>query len=194
MERTPRAQGRTCVGCRGQADAAALVRCVRSPDGRVAPDLGHKLGGRGAHVHMKRACVEAAVRGGLARSFSAKVTATADELCALIAAQCDARVAGLVLAANRTRALEVGTDAVLAALRGGAAALVVVAADARGKRADIEGQAMLSGTRCYEHGDKATWGRMVARDELAVFAVTDRRIADEIARMLDDRKALLEVG
>ncbi|MGE5225812.1 MAG: RNase P modulator RnpM [Planctomycetaceae bacterium] len=63
---------RTCVGCRTAAPKGALVRVVRTPGGTVALDPAGSAPGRGAYVHRRAACVEAALRkGGLARSLRA---------------------------------------------------------------------------------------------------------------------------
>ena len=63
---------RTCVGCRVTAPKGALVRVVRTPAGIVAVDAAGSAPGRGAYVHRRAVCVEAAVRrGGLARSLRA---------------------------------------------------------------------------------------------------------------------------
>jgi predicted RNA-binding protein YlxR (DUF448 family) len=61
---------RTCVGCRGKAPKAALIRLVRGLDGRVEIDERAVAPGRGAYLHRDRSCVEAALRkGALARAM-----------------------------------------------------------------------------------------------------------------------------
>lgn len=61
---------RTCVGCRGKATKAELLRVVRTPDGRVEVDPSGRLPGRGAYVHPTEGCVERARRRGtLARAL-----------------------------------------------------------------------------------------------------------------------------
>ena len=63
---------RTCVGCREAAPKPTLVLVVRSPAGGVTVDLAGSAPGRGAYVHRRASCVEAALRkGGLARSLRA---------------------------------------------------------------------------------------------------------------------------
>jgi hypothetical protein len=52
---------RTCVGCRRQAPAGELLRVV-AVDGRVVPDPGRRLPGRGAHLHPDPACLAQAER------------------------------------------------------------------------------------------------------------------------------------
>jgi len=65
---------RTCVGCRGRAPKAELLRLRRDPDGSVRVDpLGAGLG-RGAYVHRDRACVDEAIhRGAVARALRARL-------------------------------------------------------------------------------------------------------------------------
>jgi hypothetical protein len=60
---------RTCVGCRGRAPKAALLRLVVR-DGAIAPDPAGSAPGRGAYLHRDRSCVDRALtRGGLVRAL-----------------------------------------------------------------------------------------------------------------------------
>jgi hypothetical protein len=60
---------RSCVGCRGRAPKAELLRVVRSRDGVRVDPLG-RAPGRGAYVHRDQGCVDVAVRrGALARAL-----------------------------------------------------------------------------------------------------------------------------
>ncbi|MGZ4593253.1 MAG: YlxR family protein [Actinomycetes bacterium] len=52
---------RTCVGCRAKAPARELLRVV-ARDGAAVPDPGHRLPGRGAHLHPDAACLAQAER------------------------------------------------------------------------------------------------------------------------------------
>jgi hypothetical protein len=61
---------RTCAGCRERAPKAELLRVARRPDGRVVVDPTGREPGRGAYVHPRPACVDAAIgRGGLSRAL-----------------------------------------------------------------------------------------------------------------------------
>lgn len=61
---------RTCVGCREPAGKRSLLRFVRSPDGTVRPDPTGSASGRGAYVHRRATCVDAALaRGALGRAL-----------------------------------------------------------------------------------------------------------------------------
>ena len=51
---------RTCVGCRGEAGKAALIRVVRRADGGAAIDPTGSATGRGAYVHADTTCVDLA--------------------------------------------------------------------------------------------------------------------------------------
>ncbi len=51
---------RTCVGCRGQAGKAALIRIVRGPDGVATVDQTGHAEGRGAYLHNDAGCIATA--------------------------------------------------------------------------------------------------------------------------------------
>jgi len=51
---------RTCVGCRGQAGKAALIRIVRIAGNGVAVDRTGHADGRGAYVHNDPECINQA--------------------------------------------------------------------------------------------------------------------------------------
>jgi predicted RNA-binding protein YlxR (DUF448 family) len=62
MKRPPHLPQRTCVACRQAGAKAGLVRVVRTPHGEVRVDLSGKLGGRGAYLCRRAACIEQALR------------------------------------------------------------------------------------------------------------------------------------
>jgi hypothetical protein len=51
---------RTCVGCRGEAGKAALIRVVRRAEGGAAIDPTGSAAGRGAYVHADATCIDQA--------------------------------------------------------------------------------------------------------------------------------------
>ena len=66
---------RTCLGCRTVNAKRQLVRLVRTATGAVVVDPTGKAAGRGAYLHNRRACWEAAVVGGvLDRALKMTVT------------------------------------------------------------------------------------------------------------------------
>jgi predicted RNA-binding protein YlxR (DUF448 family) len=52
---------RTCVGCRGKGPKRELLRIARTADGLVAIDPSGRGDGRGAYVHRRAECVDAAL-------------------------------------------------------------------------------------------------------------------------------------
>ena len=71
---------RMCVGCRLRAPASELIRFVAAGSGddlRLQPDPGHRLPGRGAHLHPGPGCFALAQR---RRAFgrSLRVTGVVD--------------------------------------------------------------------------------------------------------------------
>ncbi len=66
---------RTCVGCGTVTVKRALIRIVRTPQGRVQPDATGKKAGRGAYLCPNPQCWEKAVSGGrLERSLKAHLS------------------------------------------------------------------------------------------------------------------------
>jgi len=57
----PAAPVRTCIGCRGRASQADLVRLVWTSDG-VRSDPTRRRPGRGAYLHVDPDCLALAVR------------------------------------------------------------------------------------------------------------------------------------
>jgi predicted RNA-binding protein YlxR (DUF448 family) len=62
MKRPPHLPQRTCVACRQTGAKSGLVRVVRTPQGEVRLDPSGKLGGRGAYLCRREACIEQALR------------------------------------------------------------------------------------------------------------------------------------
>jgi uncharacterized protein len=61
---------RTCIGCRERATKRELLRLVVAAGGSVRLDPSGSSPGRGAYVHRRRSCVEAALSlGALARGL-----------------------------------------------------------------------------------------------------------------------------
>jgi predicted RNA-binding protein YlxR (DUF448 family) len=66
---------RTCIGCRGKAPKAELVRVVRRPEGGASVDRTGRAVGRGAYVHPAVECLNRAARSGaLGRALKAGLT------------------------------------------------------------------------------------------------------------------------
>lgn len=187
---------RSCAGCRTRDTNAALLRIAHFPDADgpvLVPDLSHRLGGRGAWVHPRKACVASALRGGFARALKCSVRVDAAELLAPARMQLARRIEGLLAAARRRGWLAQGTDAVLAALGYGSPArgrpstapcrvsLLLVAKDAAGRRNELVTRASEWRVEVVELFDKAELGRLSGKQELGFVAVLEPRIAREVA-------------
>jgi predicted RNA-binding protein YlxR (DUF448 family)/ribosomal protein L30E len=173
---------RTCAGCRQQDARDALLRFVVGPDEpRLVPDPRRRLPGRGVSVHPTRDCLRRAVeRGGFARALRMKLAVDTEALCALVAAQYERRLEGLLAAARRNRSLVMGTEAVRTAFAEQAVPLLIVAHDAAGRREELTEQAMRLGGHCVVYGTKSELGRLMGRAELGVMAILDPGIAREV--------------
>lgn len=121
---------RTCIAGGGENPPAGLIRFCLSPEGVVTPDLGARLGGRGAWVSADRALIErAAIKGLFARAFK-RAAETPPGFLALIEAGLERRVLDAFGLARRTGAAVAGFDQVKAALTKGDVAVLIAAADA----------------------------------------------------------------
>jgi predicted RNA-binding protein YlxR (DUF448 family) len=197
---------RSCAGCRTRDTGEALLRVAHFPDGNpvLVPDVSHRLGGRGAWVHPRQACVKSALRGGFARALKCGVQMDAADLLMPARAQLVRRIEGLLAAARRRGWLAQGTDAVLAALGRGSPArgqasddrspargqastaacrvsLLLVAKDAAGRRNELVTRASEWRVEVVELFDKAELGRLSGKQELGFVAILEPRIAHEVA-------------
>ena len=189
------ASTRLCVGCRRDEARDDLLRFALSPDAPyLSPDPMRRLGGRGVSVHATRACITAAVRkGGFAKALRQSVSLDASALCAAASFMYEQRASSLVLAASRRKKLAIGTDAVREALRAGVVEVLLVAADAEGRRSELEGAAARLDRRCAVMGTKQSLGRLFGRDEVGVLGILDRRMGDEVVRCAAHVADLAEV-
>lgn len=186
---------RTCVGCNETDAREALLRVVLLGEPPVlTPDIRRRAPGRGASVHPRRACLEAALRrGGFRRAFRRELRAgEGDALARSARLQYARRADGLLLAAHRTRRLSVGADSVRDAIASGEATLVIVAADAGSVGARVVSSAERAGMACVRFGDKEHFGRLLGRDAVAVLALTDLPIGKELRMAAEGAAGLAE--
>jgi uncharacterized protein len=73
---------RTCIACREESGKRALIRIVRTPEGRVEVDSTGRANGRGAYLHPLRQCWEKALKGGTIKN-ALKITPAPDDVEAL---------------------------------------------------------------------------------------------------------------
>jgi len=210
----PSGRVRTCVGCGERFDhteaphteaphtEAPAVRLVLAPGDsevavcEVAVDAAGGAFGRGAHLHPRPACIEKAAKRGLARAFRGVIRigdapATPRALADAIEEAYARRTAGLLASARRARAVVVGADVVVQALRAGEARLVVVASDALAAAQLYEVQAAVKEGRAVVWGDKESLGRLAGSGDraVAVMAITDIRLAAAVAMAIQVRES-----
>ena len=129
-------------------------------------------------------CLDAAVRnGGLRRAFKRELPAlNADDLARWASGQYARRLDGLLHAAFRSGHAAIGTERVRDAIASRRAALLVVAGDASEQRQELIAAAERLGGHCVLYGDKSGLGRLFGRETVAVVAVTEVNIAEEVQR------------
>jgi predicted RNA-binding protein YlxR (DUF448 family) len=168
------------VGCGSRDDPGEMVRLVEA-EGLVAFDLAGRAFGRGAHLHARPACLGKAPRG-LSRAFRRDVGVDAKELGSLLVAACGRRMGGLLLSARRLRAVAIGTDASLDALRGGAP-LAIVAVDAGTVVSSTEIARAVAAGRAVAWSTKAELGALMGGGSIAICAVRHEAIAGELKKV-----------
>ncbi|HEY1694055.1 MAG TPA: DUF448 domain-containing protein [Polyangiaceae bacterium] len=180
---------RTCVGCGSRDDAPSMVRLVVADD-EVVFDLAGGGFGRGAHVHPRPECIAGAPRG-LSRAMKREVKIGTKELGERLLAACDRRLAGLLLAARRTKALAIGADAALEAIRRGAP-LAIVAVDAATVAQTLEVTGAIAEGRAVAWKTKAELGQLLGETAVALCAIRHAGIAGELQglRMAADAAAV----
>lgn len=164
-----------------------LAPAAEGPAG-VVPDVKGGTFGRGAHVHVDRACLEQACRRGFPRAFKREVRADAAALSSAIATAGERRIQGLLSGGLRSGVVVCGADPVVEALRGGGVRLVIVAADASAAASRAEVQRAVAEGRALVYGDRRRLAEAVGRrgdeirDGVAVVAVTSEALASEVRR------------
>jgi predicted RNA-binding protein YlxR (DUF448 family) len=121
---------RLCLATREVKPVAEMFRFVPGPDGRIVPDLGRDLPGRGAWITATRAALERALaENAFARAFRNKASASLD-LPELVDRILEKSALEALSLANKAGAVITGFSRVEAALRDQDVAVLVHAADA----------------------------------------------------------------
>ena len=161
-----RVNARMCIVTRERDPAEGLIRFVAGPDGRVVPDLGGRLPGRGAHVKARADLVRrAAERHMFRRALKAEVAAPPDLAEETGRLMREALVRSLPLL-RKGGALTVGAGKVEDAVRAGRALLVLHAADAAEDGIRKIAQARTAAR--HAHGVDIPAERMFTADELGL--------------------------
>ena len=135
MRSTPDEPERRCILSHQHGSRDGLIRLALGPDNSVAPDLGARAGGRGAWLGVDLPTLEAArakgkFKAALARAFKDGQVTAPDDLGARIAEGLRKRALDRIGLENRAGHLILGSERIGEALDAGAAALLLIAADA----------------------------------------------------------------
>jgi predicted RNA-binding protein YlxR (DUF448 family) len=167
---------RTCVGCGARVERAAvrreLVRLVLVPreDGAfdVVADISGSATGRGAWVHVRQSCLQAAAKKGLARAARGAVKVSVPALEQQIRSAALRRARSLLRSARSAGRLAVGSTEVTEASASGKSVLLVVANDAA---AAAKLPAVIGALGA---GEALAWG---TKDELSAAIASPRPVA-----------------
>jgi uncharacterized protein len=155
------ARTRFCIATGEARPIGEMIRYVVAPDGRVVPDLAHKLPGRGAWVTASRAALAMAIeRKSFARAFRGKGAAGA-ELPLLVERLLQQAALGAISMANKAGQVVTGFDRVKAALGEGRVEVLVHASEAA-----AGGVQKLEGVKAAGSGEKPAIIRLFTGEQL----------------------------
>lgn len=162
-------------------DTAHLIRFVLDPEGRVAPDIGEKLPGRGAWLSSERQVFEGlARRNPFPRAFRAEARLP-DDLLGLTERLLRRRALDLLGLANGAGQVTAGFEKVRQTAENGPVAAMIVAADggetARERAARLAGSVPLVGLF-----DRDELSLALGRENVVHAAVAPGRLADMFLR------------
>jgi uncharacterized protein len=170
---------RTCAACGVQEHPEALVRWVLGPEGEAVPDLRGKATGRGAWIHARPLCL-ARIQAGLSRSFRAPVSTNAESAAELLQQAGDARAWHLLGAARRRDLVALGVSPAGDAWKSGRARGILLARDAQSAARESWVLEAVGRGAVAVWADKARFGAVFGRDEVAVLAILEQRLANEL--------------
>lgn len=182
------------MGCRQRAERGALLRLVLAGDPpEVVPDVRRGGAGRGASVHPKRACLDAAVKSGaIRRAFKRELATDSAKIAAWAREQYRRRIDGLIVAASRSGQAVAGAERVREAIASRKVCMLIVADDAAESSDEVRDAASRLGGSCLVYADKSHLGRLFNRELIAVVAVTDPAIAHALDEASRNSAALVE--
>jgi len=184
---------RTCVGCRSRKPARFTIRLVRSPEGKLLPDLYQRLPGRGVHLCPDIVCFRQAVENNsFSRSFRAPTRV--DDAAALFRLALESsrdQVRAMLSTAVRSGWLLAGRTAVREALNNRTAALVVLAHDAQpALQREISAGAQAGNIPCHQVLTMADLSRFHRGKPLAVLGISHRGLARRLVVEISKEYAL----
>jgi len=171
-----------------------MTRFVLDAEGALRVDVRQRAPGRGAWLHLRRSCIDQAVkRGAFARAFEAKVSAdSSDQLTDVMRAAAEQRALDKLGLARRAGATASGIESVRRAMKLGDARFVCLAADAS------EGTRQQLATNCERKqigfaspigGERMA--RAMGQDYISAAAITGEPFASELESLCT---ALDELG
>jgi predicted RNA-binding protein YlxR (DUF448 family)/ribosomal protein L30E len=184
------------VGCRQRDERGALLRLVLAGDPpELVPDVRRGGDGRGASVHPRRTCLDAAVKSGaFRRAFRRELHPDSGQLATWARDQYQRRIDGLISSAARSGNAVAGSERVREAIERRKICMLIVANDAAESRNEVLDAASRLGARCLMHADKSHLGQLFGRDQIALIAVTDTAIAHALEEASRHAAALVEVS
>jgi hypothetical protein len=181
---------RTCAGCGERASSADLIRFILTPDNGVVPDLAGSSFGRGAWVHPRVKCIDAAAARGFSKSYKCHVKAEGAQVRQTLAAAAERRLSGLLTAAQRSGHLLYGAQAIQDALRlkeerfkstPRQVELLLLARDARAAAAEGFVAELVARGKVTIWGTKAELGERLGRGDVALVALCDAGIGRAVS-------------
>lgn len=160
-----------------------MIRFVTSEQGELLLDHRHKVPGRGAYLHPRRACAEAAVkRRSFSSAFGRPVQAPdAETLLAQMRESLTRRLLERLGLARRAGAVETGIEPTRRAIKLDRALLVVIASDASdGTRQQIRSACERKSVPSAELLSGAEVGAALGEDFISAAAVTAEPFAGEL--------------
>ncbi len=184
--RSPAVGQRRCVVTNSRGPQSELLRLGLDPEGHPFVDVLGRAPGRGVYVTATRdALAQALSPKGLGRAFrgAAKPIGKAAEIRRILdetEARLRARLLELISFARRARALEIGMDAVLLALKSPPKGLVVLGAQGLSERALRKLRSTLGDIELIQTVSKHALGTCLGRELVGVVAVRPTKLAERI--------------
>lgn len=198
MRMSPDEPERRCILSGEHGTRNGLIRLALGPDNAVAPDLGARAGGRGAWLAVDRATLEAAqakgkLKGALARAFKDGAVGAPHDLGERIATGLQKRAFDRVGLENRAGHLILGSERIGEALDAGAAALLLIAADAgTDTRQGLSAKARNNGARAIQlPTGREALSAALGRANSVFVAVAPGPAAERVAADVDRWRAFL---
>lgn len=174
---------------RQRATTDKLVRFVVAPDGRVMPDLGLKLPGRGVWLKALPGRIEAAAKRGVFARAAKRSVMVEPDLGERVVALLRERMLETASLARRAGQIVTGFEQVEAELKTGRQGLLLIAEDA-----GIEAKRLIAkcdGRRYIAAFDRVALGRRLGRGETVYAFIGAGALAD---RMMADARRLAGFG